>query len=252
MLSAVAKQRGRTNDEAKAASRSLFLKAGAELLGEDSKRNPFASIRLRDLCQRAGLSSGAFFVHWRTLEEYYAQLGQDLMNGSTDGLVAITSDLPSLASLDDPGELPLTEAILRVADADLDSLLQNEFWDVSQLLFVTWGRGPLQEAGARGYVEIDDVTADVYGGLLERYGREPRPPLTRHEVAALLQALVEGIGMRSKVGLKERVNTGDEEVSLFAVGAAALLATITQPVGGGDRELFDHLRSILDSHSPNE
>ena len=42
------------NDEARERSRAALLQAGADLLVENAARDPFAALRLRSICERAG------------------------------------------------------------------------------------------------------------------------------------------------------------------------------------------------------
>ena len=57
------------NEEARERSRAALLQAGADLLVENALRNPFAALRLRGICERAGYSTGAFYLHWATVDE---------------------------------------------------------------------------------------------------------------------------------------------------------------------------------------
>ena len=56
------------NDEARERSRAALLQAGADLLVENALRNPFAALRLRGICERAGYSTGAFYLHWSKID----------------------------------------------------------------------------------------------------------------------------------------------------------------------------------------
>lgn len=95
----------------------------------------------------------------------------------------------------------------------------------------------MKEAGAEGYRAVDEITATVYGGLLRELGREPRPPLEILDIAKILQGLVEGIGMRQRVGLREELPLSlpgkgpAGTFSLYTIGALAVLAVFTRKVG---------------------
>src|SRR6266851_3961654 len=66
------------NEEARERSRAALLQAGADLMVEAVSRNPFASLRLRAICERSGYSTGAFYLHWDNLDEYYNHLAEHL------------------------------------------------------------------------------------------------------------------------------------------------------------------------------
>ena len=67
------------NDAARERSRAQLLQAGADLMLDQATQNPFAALRLRRLCEKAGLSTGAFYVHWATMEQYYDDLAEHLV-----------------------------------------------------------------------------------------------------------------------------------------------------------------------------
>ena len=68
-------------------------------------------------------------------------------------------------------------AIARVADRDLQLLLDDPLYDAMELLNVTWGRTRFKAQMAHGYRVFDHDTGQVYGTILASRGREPRPPL---------------------------------------------------------------------------
>ena len=222
---------GKTNKQAKEDSERELLAAGvAELLGSEQV-NPMSHLKVRAICDRAGRTSGAFYMHWPGgIDEYRRALGELLlsevagMDKELTELVAVAReacDLPSALS-----------AITTVAEADLRLLLENESWDTIELLTLAWGRDPdrLQAAAATGYRAADHLTAEAYDVVLARFGRKPRDPCTSQEIAAVLQAFIEGFGLRCKVD-PEGVG-GDSSGRLYAVGVAALLAALT--TGAGD------------------
>ena len=67
------------NEEARARSRATLLKAGADLMVENVLENPFASLTLRSICKRADYSTGAFYLHWANIDEYYTDLAKKLV-----------------------------------------------------------------------------------------------------------------------------------------------------------------------------
>src|SRR5579863_8710373 len=122
MFVSMAKKSGK-NDEARERSRAALLQAGADLMLEDVTRNPFAALRLRRLCERAGLSTGAFYVHWASLDEYYSDLAKQLTDGEE---LFFSADFDSMSELANQ-RLPETvlATVVRLADRDLSLLVSN-------------------------------------------------------------------------------------------------------------------------------
>lgn len=160
---------GMTNAEASASSRSALIKAGAAIFLEETTKNPFASLKTRAICERAGYSTGAFYVHWPEIDSYYLELGRFLLaaDGGTD---LVTSDFLALADeANMAASRGVVDGVLGFADRDFDLLLSNALWEAMPLITATWGRTRLRDDAAHGYRKIDDLTADVYLGVLRRH-----------------------------------------------------------------------------------
>jgi AcrR family transcriptional regulator len=228
MFVSMARKSGK-NDEARGRSRAALLQAGADLMLEEVTRNPFAALRLRRLCERAGLSTGAFYVHWPSLDDYRADLAEQLTNGDE---MFFSADLASMAEMAGQG-IPGTAlgTVVRLADRDLSLLVSNPLWDATELVNVTWGRTTFRSELTRGYATIDHKTGQVYGSVLKQAGREPRPPLTWDSIGTILQGLAEGIGLRYKIDPAAIPDTSETAPGLYATAVAALLAVLTRPTG---------------------
>jgi len=237
---------GRTHAEARERTRQALFRAGAEMLTEAAARDPFAAIHVRELCERADYSTGAFYAHWPNARAFYDELSDYFM---AHVLAADFDELKSRARL--AAQQPGAAGVLALADEDLAVLLANPHWDAVELLNLTLARTTHREAASAGYREIDALTGETYALALERLGREPRPPLDWPQIGAALQALVEGFGFRAKVdpepiGLAgpEQPSRADARTSLYAYSVAALLAAFTQP-RGEHRELRESLDEQL-------
>ena len=129
--------------------------------------------------------------------------------------------------------------MLRLAEDDFSSLLENEHWDAMELFLLTWGRTRYRDGAADGYREVDRMTAEAYGALLERLERHPREPFTLEQIASILQGLVEGLGFRHRVdpGALDGGDGAGVPASLYAVCVATLLSVMTA-APDDDRDLF--------------
>ncbi len=221
---------GKTNKQAKEDSERELLEAGLEELLGSEHVNPMSHLKVREICDRARRTSGAFYMHWPGgIDDYRMALGE-LVLSEVAGMDEELTELADVAR--EARDLPSAlSAITTVAEADLRLLLENESWDTVELLTLAWGRDPtrLQAAAAKGYRAADELTAEAYDIVLEAFGRKPRDPYTSQQIAAVLQAFIEGFGLRCKV---DPEGVGEEPGRLYAAGVAALLAALT--TGAGD------------------
>jgi AcrR family transcriptional regulator len=229
------------NDEARARSRAAFLQAGADLLVESAQRNPFAALRLRAICARAGYSTGAFYQHWPDVGTY-----NDDLAGLLAADDAFDNDMAVLEEVGRAGAAATALAALaRVADRDLELLVGNGLYDAMELLNVTWGRSHFRAQFAHGYQVSDHDIGRVYGTILARRGREPRPPLDWDRIGTILQALIEGFTLRHKVDPAAGALSSESDLGLYATAVAAVLAVVTRPVGD-DASLGEAVETLLD------
>jgi AcrR family transcriptional regulator len=229
------------NEEARERSRAALLQAGADLLVESALRNPFAALRLRAICERADYSTGAFYLHWDTLDEFYNALAEHLA-GDEEGFDADFAALREVAERS--AKASALTAITRVADRDFELLLDSPLQDAMELLSVTWGRTRFQPLMTKGAKALDLKTGEVYGSILTKRGREPRPPLDWDCIGAILQGLVEGLGLRHKIDPTAVPRSSGSELGPYATAVAALLAVLTRPVGD-DADLDEAIQALL-------
>ena len=233
------------NEEARQRSRAALLQAGADLLVESVLRNPFAALRLRGICERAGYSTGAFYLHWANVDDYYNDLAELLAaDDSFDDDMAALKEV----SENSAGASALA-AITRVADRDLQLLVDNQLYDAMELLNVTWGRSRFRPQMAHGYKVFDHDIGEVYGAILTERGREPRPPLDWDSIGAMLQALIEGFTLRYKVDPTAVPQSSGSGLGMYATAVAAVLAVTTRPVGA-DTSLNEAIQALLDVTGP--
>jgi len=231
MFAAMARKAG-PNQESRERSRAQLLQAGADLLLDQAVQHPFAALRLRSLCGRAGLSTGAFYVHWATLKEYYTELARYL---TEEDELAFRADFESLsATAEQYTDQDPVAAITRLAEQDLRLLISNPLWDAMELVSLTWGRTQFRDQLVGGYATVDHKTGRIYGSFLAKHDREPRPPFDWDGIGAILQALAEGLGLRHKVDPTAASPSAQSVFELYAIAVTAVLAILTQPIGEDD------------------
>jgi AcrR family transcriptional regulator len=211
---------------------------------DEATQNPFATLRLRRVCERAGLSTGAFYVHWATMDEYYNDLAAHL---TEDREMAYQADFASLSDLagKSAGQ-DAAAAVARLAKRDLETVVGNPLWDAMELVNLTWGRTRFADELKRAYATIDRAGGRVYGSALVKHGREPRPPLDWDGIGAVLQALVDGFGVRYKIDPAVPLSSPEPAFDLYAMAVAAVLAVFTRPVGD-DASADETIQGLLNT-----
>lgn len=232
------------NEESRERSRAALLQAGADLMVEGVVRNPFASLRLRAICERANYSTGAFYLHWANLDEYHNDLAEKL--AADDKFDAEMADLKEVGERNT--EASTLTAITRVADRDLQILVSDSLYDAMELLITTWGRTRFNEQAIRAYREFDRGIGETYGTILAKRGREPRPPLDWDRIGELLQSLIEGFTLRYKVDPAAVAYSKGSDLGPFATAVAAVLAVVTRPIGD-EASLGEAMQSLFDGHT---
>jgi AcrR family transcriptional regulator len=223
----------------------VLLRAGVDLLVESARRDPFAALTTRAICERAGVSYGALYQHWPDVADYYDEVAELLATDDD----AFTGDMAELAELGKScAEDSTFTALARVADRDLQLLAANRLYDAQELLSVTWGRTRFREQMARGYKVDEHDIGQVYGTILAERGREPRPPLDWDRIGAILQALIEGFTLRHKVDPAAGVLTSESDLGGYATAVAAVLAVVTRPVGD-DAGFGEIAEALLDERA---
>ena len=237
----MAKKAG-SNEESRERTRAQLLQAGAGLLVDQAMKEPFAALRLRRLCERANLSTGAFYVHWKTLDEYHNDLARYLTEEDEALFTAEFAALSDLVEASD-GQDALS-MITGLAGRDLELLVRNPFWDARELVSLTWGRTHFRDELMRGHETIDSITGQLYGSALAKHGREPRDPLDWDDIGAILQGLVEGFGLRSKIEDAGDSAASESLASLYATAVAAIMAVLTRSAGDAVT-VQDKVRDLL-------
>jgi AcrR family transcriptional regulator len=232
------------NEESRARSRARFLQAGAALVANPSLQKPFAALRLRRLCECAGLSPGAFYEHWPTTEAYREDLASYL--AEEDKRQASAGHIFLLYLAGKGTEQDALTAIAHLAERDLQLLVSNPFRNVTGLAAATQGQAHLQDQLRQAYEDTDRSTGLIYRSALAKQGREPRPPLDWDEIGAILQGLAKGLSLRHKTDPTAVPAAAESAIKLYTTAATALLAVLTRPADD-QATAHDAIRSLLTS-----
>jgi AcrR family transcriptional regulator len=230
------------NEESRARSRARFLQAGADLMVNPHLQKPFAALRLRRLCESAGLSAGAFYEHWPTTEAYREDLASYL--AEEEKLKFNVDHISRLDLAERSTEQDVLTAIAHLAERDLQLLVSNPFRNATQLAALTGGRAHLRDQLRQAYEAVDRSTGLIYESALAKRGREPRLPLDWDGIGVILQGLAKGLVLRYKTDPIAVPPSAESAFKLYATAAAALLAVLTRSTDD-EATAHDAIRSLL-------
>jgi AcrR family transcriptional regulator len=215
-----------------------MLDAGVEVFAELSLDELLAEIGPRRVVRHLGdVTPGAFYHHFPSRAHYLDELAGHALAPGRDEIAPETADM-----LFEVANLPDTDVVghmERICNRDFERL-RTDGRVALQLQMCLWAKH--DDRGAReilrfGYDGASDHIAPAFERILERWGREFRPPFTMSSALMVFVALLEGLVVRHCVDPKAVSPT------LFAEAVVALLPTMTRPVGD-EADLGDALASI--------
>lgn len=215
-----------------------LLLAGWELLLERS--GDLMAVKMKDLVERSGLTSGAFYNVWPGgIADFQTSLLEFAF--ARDRIAYFTELVKSLEGVT-PNVMPLSEVARVFGGVDADKLLNDPVYPVQVALWARHRSDPrVTETLGRSYREFGGEWANVYTTILDNYGRRWREPWTSDLFATSLTGLAEGLTMRRAVDPastpSDLAAPGGEERpwTLFALCAGTLLAAATEPAKGRAR-----------------
>lgn len=219
-------------------SRTRLLDAGVEVFAGLSLDELLGEIGPRRVARHLGdVSPGAFYHHFPSRADYLAALAVHALAPARDEIAPeVASLLYEVVNLPDTDVLGHLE---RVCNRDFErqrtvALRATRF---QMCLWAQHDDPVAREALRTLYGRITASLVPAYEGILERWGREFRPPFTAHSAAAVFTALSEGLLLRHCID-RELV-----EPDLFARVVQALLPTLTRPVED-DTDVADAVASM--------
>ena len=213
-------------------ARARFLDAGLGVFNELVLAELLAEIGPSRVAQQLGdVSVGAFHHHFAKQADYIAALAAHGLAPATDEVAPETAEL-----LFEIVRLPDTEVVghlERICAREFDRL-RTDGRDGFRFRLCLWAKADepavWRELDA-ALVRQDAALGAAYEVILERWGREFRPPFTVESAKVVFSALMEGLMLR------HLVRPGDADAALFARTALALLPAMTRPMG--DEKEFD-------------
>lgn len=227
-------------------TRTLVLDAGLELLEEAGYSLDNSEVSLIDACRRAGLgTAGSGYKIWPTQRDFRTDLLRHALDVANEALLR-TDQL--VAALEDAGDDPDLSTLIRVASQDSAEVMVGAA-ELYRNVAIWLAAGNDDELRAR-YVESQRLLlaelATLYGGLLELFEHEMKPPFTIELMTLAIAAELNGIAMwcsySDDVGVGDIVRlTGPDDTPerwhLLGCVVEAIVEAFTRPKGrGGDAE----------------
>jgi AcrR family transcriptional regulator len=243
------RSRGESADQ----TRVSLLEAGYEILREEPVAQVVRHVSAVKVCQRAGVTTGAFYYHWKKQDLYrqdlieYALSEERYRHYTDDANERIAAALSESA--------PLEQLIRVVANADFDSLKADRYFALQMGLWARYmARDDLvdvRELLHRQYRDLEERWIPMYQGVLDAQGLEPRPPFSVESIATVFTALVEGLAIRYAIdpervpdelppvkGSADGVELLSGRWTLFSTIVLSLLPMMTTPVARRDSPLW--------------
>lgn len=178
-------------------TRDLLLEVGLELLYAAGPRVGVGHIRLADVAQAAGFTTGAAYRCWSNQEAFHRDLAIAAVRHRDRPSIAETVE--NIRRLVDE-RAPLAE-VIRVGAA------ANVYKPSKHLAFLTTialrssaaGDPAIAEAGRYHLETAVESFAGLYAALLHVYRRRMRPPFTVRDLTLTLAALSEGFALQGIV-----------------------------------------------------
>lgn len=230
----------------KEATRQLLLETGFELMLERGI-NPGWGVRVSEVTERVGLTTGAAYQIWNGSRTVHGAGGQDLFHQDLAlyALDRIVSDA-SATHTHNVWELA-------TAGASLDRIMQQfgatEWTELSEpsqfacfiaMLASAPSNPDLREASRDAYRASTVHLVDAYTKLFDHYGLEVVPPHTVEHVVTSVLALADGLCLRALIepdavpdDVHAPAGVADDAASgawhLLSVGSRAIFTAMTRP-----------------------
>lgn len=210
------------------ATMKRILEAGTRIFFEGWRAgDPFRHVELKQVAEAAGLERNGLLYFWPTKEAFSEALAEHLLDAQElfDGDILECSD-----EVQRSRDLPVAEAVSRLASVELRQLQHNDRWKAMEHLTLFAAEVPrLRNVTRAGYLEGDRIMwEDEFGYLMKTHGRVPREPFTGPLIAAVIQALLEGAGIRQLVDPDTLTSNETSADSPFGLAVLVLIVALTR------------------------
>lgn len=234
-------------------ARQALLEAGRDYVYEHPLGEPLDHVRVADIVDRLGVSSGAIYHYWETQDDYRDELIDLLLSPDEYPAVGRTAELVEDALATDP---PLEELIRMAATISFDGLAELPGPERLALALVAYDDPDIDRRLGVQSQALSGRWAGLFERYFPRYGIEPRPPFTYESIATVLMALIQGMNVRRAVDPDAVTGEVAERWDLAGSAALAFLLGATRPIDGvhdaadGHRSVWDLARRLIPRRTP--
>jgi AcrR family transcriptional regulator len=251
-ICSMTKEKGQSNRQATQRTKKLLLAMGAtDFFARAGGVDPFRDLSLKHIAESAERARATVYRIWPGGKEEYIRDLTKFLLGDPQLFEKEFEEIQAVAN-ETAGE-PTLESLCAVASKDIGTLLDNHTWRAMEILAVGFmpQRVEYHSIAQAGYDAVDEETYGLYNIVLERCGRVPRPPFTSASIGKVLQALVEGAGIRQIFDREAFSNPLSTETphGTYAYAVCALLAIVTAEKGDS-RSLDELLTNLLKESEP--
>lgn len=216
-------------------TRGLIMDTALHMLHEQGPTAGVTHIRLSEVLDRAGLTTGAAYRLWDDQKAFHQELAVTAVRWRDDESTARTERAIGPVMMSGG---PWQEVIRRGSEANLQTFPEEIAFLTMLALRVSAYRQPeLVAASQRRHVEAMQAYGRLYSAVLATYRRQMRPPFTLDHLCSAFAALAEGFQVQAACGEPHpRVHIAADdpllgtEWTLLAVAAEALIERMTEPI----------------------
>jgi AcrR family transcriptional regulator len=174
-----------------------LLTAGLRILVDDPAEHAFDHLKAARVAAAAGRTTGAFFHHWPSQDDYVLDLIDFAFQPDQSSTLPL---IERFVAEELVAGHPIGEVLARACELALEHLPEDPQTVIEYLL---WKRAVTDREFGRWLLErfhrLDGDGARTFVRLLELAHRRPRPPFTAQNIAVLLPALVQSVALRQLV-----------------------------------------------------
>ena len=215
-------------------TRELLIDLGITMLHERGAAAGVTHVKLADVVDRAGLTTGAAYRLWDDQPAFHRDLAIAAVRWrdrtSTENTLRHIEEVLRMGG-------PWQELVRRGAEANLHQFPDDiAFLTTLALRASAHGNPELVAASHDRHLASMEAYGELYEAMLTTYQRCFKPCFTLDHLCAALAALAEGFGVQAASGEEHprvHVTSDDDRVgtvwSLLGIAAAALIEYMTEP-----------------------
>jgi AcrR family transcriptional regulator len=212
-------------------TRQALLEVGRQLLMERGYPQAIP-IRLAEVVERAGHTTGAAYQIWENQQEFQEDLAlyvAQTFTWATPDASLRAGDLPPV------GQLSFEEAVSAAGQRYFEAFVAREDFYIAVALWSVRNRSQkLNTAIADGYDVVHDALVELLEAFLAVHGRHIRDPYTIDDLAVAMTGITEGLALRHRIQpgrIRTHIRHDSEPWHLYSTILLALLRHYTTAGG---------------------